>query len=174
MTETNINTSKPCDGERRAGTADFPLPGVELRVRDPASGEELSADEIGVIEVRGPNAFGGYWRMPEKTAAEPRDKDYFITGDLRRVDADGYVHIVGRGKDLIISGGFNVYRKEMEAAIDDIDGAVESAVIGVPHPDFGEGVVAVVVQPPKAALDEAAVVGALRDLHAALLSAAAR
>jgi malonyl-CoA/methylmalonyl-CoA synthetase len=145
MTETNMNTSNPYDGERVAGTVGFPLPGVDLRVADPATGSALGTDEIGVIEVRGPNVFKGYWRNPEKTREEFRPDGFFITGDLGKVDARGYVHIVGRGKDLIITGGYNVYPKEVETEIDAVPGVVESAVIGVPHPDFGEGVVAVVV-----------------------------
>ena len=145
MTETNMNTSNPYEGERKPGTVGFPLPGVELKICDPTSGEALGQGEIGVIEVRGPNVFAGYWQMPEKTAEELRADGWFITGDLGMIDADGYVHIVGRGKDLIITGGFNVYPKEIEGAIDDLPGVNESAVIGVPHPDFGEGVVAVVV-----------------------------
>ncbi len=145
MTETNMNTSNPYDGERRAGTVGFPLPDVELRITDPDSGNRLPDGEIGMIEVKGPNVFKGYWRMPEKTASEFRDDGFFITGDLGEIDKDGYVSIVGRGKDLIITGGYNVYPKEIELAIDAIDGVVESAVIGVPHPDFGEAVVGVVV-----------------------------
>ncbi|MGG7567501.1 malonate--CoA ligase [Rhodovulum sp. DZ06] len=144
MTETNMNTSNPYDRERRAGTVGFPLPGVELRVM--LDGKEVPRGEIGVLEVRGDNVFSGYWRMPEKTAEELRPDGWFITGDLGRVDEDGYVHIVGRGKDLIISGGFNVYPKEVEELIDDLPGVLESAVIGLPHPDFGEGVAAVVVR----------------------------
>lgn len=163
MTETNMNTSNPYSGERRAGTVGFPLPGVDLKVCDPSTGVELAQGEIGVIEVRGPNVFQGYWRMPEKTAEELRADGFFITGDLGQVDADGYVHIVGRGKDLIISGGFNVYPKEVETAIDAIDGVLESAVIGLPHKDFGEGVVAVVVPAKGATLEEASIIGALRD-----------
>jgi len=143
MTETNMNTSNPYKGERRAGTVGFPLPGVGLRVM--ADGAEVPRGEVGVIEVRGPNVFQGYWQMPEKTAEELRSDGWFITGDLGTVDADGYVSIVGRGKDLIISGGFNIYPKEVESVIDDIPGVKESAIIGVPHPDFGEAVVAVVV-----------------------------
>ncbi|WP_417520170.1 malonate--CoA ligase [Minwuia sp.] len=145
MTETNMNTSNPYDGDRRAGTVGFPLPGVELRVADPDDGSVLGPNEIGVIEVKGSNVFKGYWQMPEKTAEEFREDGFFITGDLGKVDADGYVTIVGRGKDLVISGGFNVYPKEIEEKIDDLPGVLESAVIGVPHPDFGEGVTAVVV-----------------------------
>lgn len=155
MTETTMNASNPYDGDRRAGTVGFPLPGIEMRVTNPETGEPLEVGEIGVIEVRGPNVFKGYWRMPEKTAAEFREDGFFITGDLGKVDEDGYFHIVGRGKDLIISGGFNVYPKEVETEIDGIDGVVESAVIGVPHADFGEGVAAIVVARPGATLSEA-------------------
>ncbi len=144
MTETNMNTSNPYDGERRPGTVGLPLPGVALRVCDGA-GRELPRGEIGTLEVRGDNLFSGYWQMPEKTAEEMRPDGFFITGDLGFVDADGYVTIVGRGKDLIISGGLNVYPKEVEEAIDALPGVVESAVIGVPHADLGEAVVAVVV-----------------------------
>ena len=143
MTETNMNTSNPCDGDRRAGTVGLPLPGVELKVCDPA-GRELPRGEIGTIEVRGPNVFKGYWNMPEKTAEELRSDGFFITGDLGFVDADGYVSIVGRGKDLVITGGFNVYPKEIEDVLDAFPEIGESAVIGIPHPDFGEGVVAIV------------------------------
>lgn len=145
MTETNMNTSNPYDGDRRAGTVGFPLPGVELVVADPTSGAQMPQGETGVLEVRGPNVFAGYWKMPEKTAEELRDNGFFITGDLGRIDEDGYVHIVGRQKDLIISGGYNIYPKEIELVVDALDGVGESAVIGVPHPDFGEAVVAVVV-----------------------------
>ena len=143
MTETNMSTSNPYDAERRAGTVGFPLPGVELRIMD--DGREVAQGEIGVIEVRGDNVFKGYWQMPEKTAEELRPDGWFITGDLATRDADGYVTIVGRAKDLIITGGFNVYPKELESLIDDIPGVLESAVIGVPHKDFGEAVVAIVV-----------------------------
>lgn len=161
MTETNMNTSNPYDGDRRAGTVGFPLPDVELKVCDPQSGETLPTGEIGVLEVRGPNVFAGYWQMPEKTAEELRQDGWFITGDLGKVDEDGYVHIVGRGKDLIITGGFNVYPKEVETLLDDIDGVLESAVIAAPHPDFGEGVVAIVVPDGSADLNEANLVNAL-------------
>ncbi|MBN8961689.1 MAG: malonyl-CoA synthase [Rhizobiales bacterium] len=161
MTETNMNTSNPYDGERVPGAVGFPLPGVSARVVDPETGKALAADEIGMIEVKGPNVFKGYWRMPEKTKSEFRDDGFFITGDLGKIDAKGYVHIVGRGKDLVISGGFNVYPKEIESEIDAIDGVVESAVIGVPHADFGEGVTAVVVPQKGAKLDEAAILHAL-------------
>ena len=144
MTETNMNTSNPYDGERRPGTVGFPLPGVELKICD-RDGRELPRGEIGTLEVRGPNLFSGYWQMPGKTAEEMRPDGFFITGDLGRIDGDGYVEIVGRGKDLIISGGLNVYPKEVETAIDDLEWVAESAVIGVPHPDLGEAVVAVIV-----------------------------
>ncbi|PBB18626.1 malonyl-CoA synthase [Mesorhizobium sp. WSM4313] len=161
MTETNMNTSNPYDGERRAGTVGFPLPGISLRITDPENGKSLPQGEIGMIEVKGPNVFAGYWRMPGKTKAEFREDGFFITGDLGLIDADGYVHIVGRGKDLIISGGYNVYPKEIESEIDALDGVSESAVIGVPHPDFGEGVTAVVVRKPGSAISAADIVGAI-------------
>ena len=162
MTETNMNTSNPYDGDRIAGTVGFPLPGVELRITEAEGGRVLPQGEIGVIEVKGPNVFKGYWRMPEKTAAEFRD-GWFITGDVGKVDERGYVHIVGRAKDLIISGGFNVYPKEVEGEIDALPGVEESAVVGVAHPDFGEGVTAIVVLKPGAALDEKAVIAALES-----------
>ena len=161
MTETSMNTSNPYEGERVAGTVGFPLPGVEVRVANPETGAILETAEIGMIEVRGPNVFKGYWRMPEKTKAEFREDGFFITGDLGMIDARGYVHIVGRGKDLVISGGYNVYPKEVEGEIDRLDGVTESAVIGVPHPDFGEGVVAVVVK-TNAALTEADILEPLK------------
>ncbi len=145
MTETNMNTSNPYEGERRAGTVGHALPGVEVKITDPASGEPVAAGDVGQIEVRGPNVFKGYWQMPEKTAAELRENGFFITGDLGKVDADGYVHIVGRDKDLIISGGYNIYPKEIELVLDAQPGVQESAVIGVPHADFGETVVGLIV-----------------------------
>ncbi len=148
MTETNMNTSNPYAGERRAGTVGFPLPGVEIKITRAESGETLPPGEIGEIEVRGPNVFKGYWEMPEKTAAELRADGFFITGDLGRIDEDGYVHIVGRNKDLIISGGYNIYPKEIELVLDDQPGVLESAVIGVPHADFGETVLGVLVAEP--------------------------
>src|SRR6266849_4353620 len=160
MTETGMNTSNPYDGERIAGSVGFPLSGVELRIADPATGKVLPPGEVGVIEIRGPNVFAGYWRMPKKTAAEFRD-GFFVSGDLGKIDARGYVHIVGRGKDLIITGGFNVYPKEIETEIDALPGVVESAVIGVPHPDFGEGVTAVVVKDKAANLSEQTILAAL-------------
>jgi malonyl-CoA/methylmalonyl-CoA synthetase len=145
MTETNMNTSNPYNAERRAGTVGFPLPGIELRIIDEITEELLFQGEIGMIEIRGPNVFQGYWNMPEKTAADLRENEFFITGDLGKIDARGYVHIVGRSKDLIISGGYNIYPKEIEQILDDVPGVLESAVIGVPHADFGETVLAVVV-----------------------------
>jgi malonyl-CoA/methylmalonyl-CoA synthetase len=157
MTETNMNTSNPYDGDRVAGTVGFPLPGVSVRITDPETGKPLAQGEIGMIEVKGPNVFKGYWRMPEKTAAEFRTDGFFITGDLGKIDERGYVHIVGRGKDLIITGGYNVYPKEVETEIDAMLGVIESAVIGVDHPDFGEGVTAVVVAGKDHTLDEAGV-----------------
>ncbi|WP_081161992.1 malonate--CoA ligase [Ensifer aridi] len=163
MTETNMNTSNPYDGERIAGTVGFPLPGVTVRVTDPATGAVLPAEETGMIEIKGPNVFKGYWRMPEKTAAEFTADGFFISGDLGKIDRRGYVHIVGRSKDLVISGGYNIYPKEVEGEIDQLEGVAESAVIGVPHPDFGEGVTAIVVRMPDAALDETAILGALQD-----------
>ena len=163
MTETGMNTSNPYDGKRIAGTVGFPLPGVEARVAAPESGAALGADEIGVIEVRGPNVFSGYWRMPEKTRDEFRSDGFFITGDIGKIDPRGYIHIVGRAKDLIITGGFNVYPKEIESEIDALPGVTESAVIGLPHPDFGEGVTAVIVLQKGAALSEKDVAASLQD-----------
>lgn len=145
MTETTMNTSNPYDGERRAGTVGFPLPGVEARITDEKTGVILKSNEIGILEVRGPNVFKGYWRMPEKTKTEFRDDGFFITGDIAQIDSEGYVAIVGRAKDLIISGGYNVYPKEIEIKIDALENVMESAVIGAPHPDFGEAVIAVIV-----------------------------
>ena len=163
MTETNMNTSNPYDGARIAGTVGPALPGVDIRITDPATGATLKSDEIGMIEIRGPNVFKGYWRNPEKTKSEFRDDGFFISGDLGRLDDKGYVTIVGRNKDLIISGGYNVYPKEVESEIDALEGIVESAVIGVPHPDFGEAVFAVAVRKTGATIDEDAVLSALKD-----------
>ena len=146
MTETNMSTSNPFDGDRRAGTVGFALPGVDIRIADPQTGAPLPDGEIGIIEQRGDNVFLGYWEMPEKTAESFRDDGFFITGDMAVRDADGYISIVGRDKDLIISGGLNVYPKEVEGMIDAVEGVLESAVIGVPHRDFGEAVVAVIVR----------------------------
>ncbi len=163
MSETAMLTSNPYRPEsaRRGGTVGFALPGVGVRVRDD-KGSPVASSEIGSIEVKGPNVFMGYWRMPEKTADEFTPDLWFKTGDVGKVDAEGYVTIVGRSKDLIISGGYNVYPAEIEGYLNDMAGVAESAVIGVPHPDFGEGVVAVVVARPGAALDAAALITALK------------
>jgi len=163
MTETGMNSSNPYDGERRAGTVGFALPGVEIRVVDPESGAELPAGDVGMIEVRGPNVFKGYWRMPEKTREELHEDGFFVTGDLGFFDEDGYLHIVGRGKDLIISGGFNVYPKEVEQFLNEQEGVAESAVIGVPHPDFGEGVVGILVAEKGATVDTDVIAAELAD-----------
>ncbi len=165
MSETVMLTSNPYreqDGPRKGGTVGFPLPGVGLRVQDDA-GQALPAGEIGGIQVQGPNVFGGYWRMPEKTKEEFTADGWFKTGDVGRVDAQGYVTIVGRSKDLIITGGYNVYPAEVEGFINDMAGVAESAVVGVPHPDFGEAVVAVLIAKPGAAMDSAAIVAALKS-----------
>jgi malonyl-CoA/methylmalonyl-CoA synthetase len=167
MTETNMNTSNPYDKERRAGTVGFALPDVALRIVDAETAIKVEQGEIGIIEVKGPNVFQGYWQMPEKTMAEFRADGFFITGDLATQDKDGYITIVGRGKDLIITGGFNVYPKEIEGVIDDMEGIVESAVFGVPHDDFGEGVVAAIVCTAGAVVKEAALIKTLKkDLAA--------
>jgi malonyl-CoA/methylmalonyl-CoA synthetase len=152
MTETNMNTSNPYEGERRAGTVGLPLPDVELRIAD-AHGAELPRGETGVVEVRGPNVFLGYWNMPQKTEAEMRPDGWFITGDLGVQDAAGYVTIVGRGKDLIISGGYNIYPKELELVLDAAEGVLESAVIGVQDGDLGEVPLAVLVPQAGAQID---------------------
>ncbi len=147
MSETAMLTSNPYEGERRGGTVGFALPGVTVRVRDGA-GKELPPGEIGGIEVKGPNVFQGYWRMPEKTKEEFTADGFFRTGDVGKIDERGYISIVGRSKDLIISGGYNVYPAEIETCINDMQGVAESALVGVPHPDFGEVGVAVVVARP--------------------------
>jgi len=161
MTETSMNTSNPYDGERIPGSVGLALPGVEIRITDPETGAALPQGEVGMIEVRGPNVFQGYWRMPEKTRAEFREDGFFVSGDLGYIDPRGYVFISGRGKDLIISGGFNVYPAEVEAAIEALPGVAECAVIGAPHADFGEAVVAVVTPRPGATLEEKAMIAAL-------------
>jgi malonyl-CoA/methylmalonyl-CoA synthetase len=164
MSETAMLTSNPYDakdGERRGGTVGFPLPGVGVRVRGEA-GQDLPADEIGGIEVRGPNVFKGYWRMPEKTREEFTADGWFKTGDVGQIDKRGYVTIVGRSKDLIISGGYNVYPAEIEGYINEMPGVAESAVVGVPHPDFGEVGVAVLTLKPGAALQPEAVIAGLK------------
>jgi len=167
MSETVMLTSnpyEPAQGERRGGTVGFPLPGVSLRVRDD-QGQDLPTGEIGNIQVRGPNVFAGYWRMPEKTKEEFTADAYFKTGDVGKVDSLGYVTIVGRSKDLIISGGYNVYPAEVEAFINELPGVAESALVGVPHPDFGEVGVAIVIARAGATLDADAIV---RELKARL------
>jgi malonyl-CoA/methylmalonyl-CoA synthetase len=167
MTETGMNTSNPYDGDRVAGSVGLPLPGVVLRIVDEATGAVLGAGEIGMIEVKGPNVCAGYWRNPEKTAAAFREDGFFITGDLGVIDDQGYASIVGRDKDLIISGGLNVYPKEVETEIDALAGVAESAVIGLPHPDLGEAVTAVVAANALSGLTESAVLAALAGRLAA-------
>jgi malonyl-CoA/methylmalonyl-CoA synthetase len=165
MSETVMLTSNPYHGDpalRRGGTVGLPLPGVQVRVRA-AHGQPCAAGEIGGIEVRGPNVFAGYWRMPEKTREEFTADGWFKTGDVGRFDADGYLTIVGRSKDLIISGGYNVYPAEVEALINELPGVAESAVVGVPHPDFGEAVIAVVVPRAGAVLQPEDIPGALKS-----------
>lgn len=147
MTETGMNLSNPLNGPRIAGTVGTPLPGVSIRIVDESNGD-VATGEVGQLLVRGANVFKGYWRMPEKSAEDFTSDGYFKTGDLARIDANAYVAIVGRAKDLVISGGYNVYPKEVESFLDGLDGIVESAVIGLPHPDFGEAVVAVAVREP--------------------------
>ena len=164
MSETTMLTSNPYlpkDGERRGGTVGFPLPGVQLRVQDDG-GQNLPTNEIGGIQVKGPNIFKGYWRMPEKTAEEFTADGFFKTGDVGKIDERGYVTIVGRSKDLIISGGYNVYPAEIESTINDMPGVAESAVIGVPHPDFGEVGVAVLILKPNATLSPESVIADLK------------
>jgi malonyl-CoA/methylmalonyl-CoA synthetase len=161
MSEAGMITSNPYDGERRGGTVGFPLPGVAVRVVD--DGAALGPGKPGVVEIKGPNVFAGYWRMPEKTREEFSADGWFRTGDVGQWSEDGYLSIVGRAKDLIISGGYNVYPKEIELVIDAMPGVVESAVVGVPHPDFGESVTAVVVKQQGAALDDAAVIAHVKS-----------
>jgi malonyl-CoA/methylmalonyl-CoA synthetase len=164
MSETVMLTSNPytaAQGERRGGTVGFALPGVQLRVRDD-NGRDCTTDEIGNIEVSGPNVFAGYWRMPEKTKEEFTADGFFKTGDVGKIDGLGYIVIVGRSKDLIISGGYNVYPAEIEGYINEMAGVAESAVVGVPHPDFGEVGVAIVIPKVGAALDGDAIVAELK------------
>ncbi len=164
MSETCMLTSNPYDakvGERRGGTVGFPLPQVQVRVSDDKGGQ-CPVGEIGGIEVKGPNVFGGYWRMPEKNKEEFTADGWFKTGDVGKFDERGYVTIVGRSKDLIISGGYNVYPAEIEGYINDMAGVAESAVVGVPHPDFGEAVVAVVVCKSGAVVEGEAVAATLK------------
>ena len=161
MTEGGMFASNPYQGERRRGTVGLPLPGTELRlVAD--DGQPVREGEVGRIEVRGDNVFVGYWQMPDKTAEEFSPGGWFRTGDLGSADAEGYVSIVGRSKDLIITGGLNVYPKELETLIDALPGVAESAVIGLPDPDFGEAVTAVVVARNGATLGAADIIGALK------------
>ncbi|CAN7402703.1 malonate--CoA ligase [Variovorax paradoxus] len=165
MSETVMLTSNPynpAQGERRGGTVGFALPGVRLRVRDDA-GRDCTTDEIGNIQVSGPNVFAGYWRMPEKTKEEFTADGFFKTGDVGKIDGRGYVTIVGRSKDLIISGGYNVYPAEIEGYINELPGVAESAVVGVPHPDFGEVGVAIVIAKGNGALDPDAIVAELKS-----------
>ncbi len=166
MTETGMITSNPLDGERRAGTVGSPLPDVQVRTTDEA-GKACAVDEIGGLQVKGDNVLPGYWQMPEKNAEEFTADGFFKTGDLGKISADGYVTIVGRSKDLVISGGYNVYPKEIELLLDDIDGISESAVIGLPHPDFGEAVAAVVVGEAKATLVESEIIAKVKGKLAA-------
>ena len=165
MSETVMLTSNPCrpeDGDRIGGTVGFALPGVGVRVRDD-QGESCKPEEIGNIEVRGPNVFSGYWRMPEKTKEEFTADGWFKTGDVGKQDKRAYISIVGRSKDLIITGGYNVYPAEIEAYVNDMAGVAETAVVGVPHADFGEAVLAVVVAKRGAALDGQAIISALKS-----------
>jgi len=163
MTETGMNTSNPLEGNRKPGTVGPPLPGVQVRIVD-AQDHDVPAGETGQLLVKGANVFQGYWRLPDKTSEEFTGDGFFRTGDLARMDADGYISIVGRAKDLIISGGFNIYPKEIEGYLDKLDGVLESAIIGAPHPDFGEAVVAVIVRKPEGmALTEASVIAALKS-----------
>lgn len=161
MSETAMLTSNPYDGERRGGTVGFALPGVSLRVQGDG-GQSLPAGEVGAIEVKGANVFQGYWRMPEKTKEEFTADGFFKTGDVGKIDERGYIHIVGRSKDLIISGGYNVYPAEIEGYINDMPGVAESALIGVPHPDFGEVGVAIVIAKPGSTLDGDAIIASLK------------
>lgn len=162
MTETNMTISNPYAGDRIAGTVGMPMPGVSIRIADPDTGAALPQGDVGVIEIAGPNVFQGYWRMPEKTAAEFRD-GYFISGDLGLVDERGYISIVGRAKDLIISGGYNVYPAEVEAALDELPQVHESAVVAVPHRELGEAPVAVVVPRDKDFADADAIRAGIVD-----------
>jgi malonyl-CoA/methylmalonyl-CoA synthetase len=163
MSETMMNTSNPYEGVRLAGSVGPPLKGISLRVRNVENGAvEADADVVGTLEVKGPNVFAGYWHDEEKTRGEFSADGWFKTGDVGRIDRNGYVHIVGRAKDLVISGGYNVYPKEVETELDAIEGVLESAVFGVPHPDFGEGVTAAVVARPGAVLSEEAILESVK------------
>ncbi len=162
MTEAGMITSNPYDGDRVPSTVGYALPGVSARVADD-TGSEAPRGEVGILEIKGPNVFQGYWCMPEKTAEEFRKDGFFITGDMATMDDEGRISIVGRAKDLVISGGFNVYPKEVENAIDEMEGVKESAVIGIQHPDFGEGVTAVIVKEVKSGITEEQVMAFLQD-----------
>jgi len=164
MSETMMNTSNPYEGVRLPGSVGPPLPGVAMRVANSETGEiDLAPDVIGTLQVKGPNVFAGYWRDEQKTRSEFTADGWFKTGDVGKIDRNGYVHIVGRAKDLVISGGYNVYPKEVESELDAVEGVLESAVFGVPHPDFGEGVTAVVVAKPGAELSEQSIVASVKD-----------
>ncbi len=162
MTETNMNSSNPLHGVRKPGTVGLPLPGVEIRITDD-TGESVRGGEVGNLQVRGENVFKGYWKLPEKTAEDIAADGWFNTGDQGQIDDDGYVSIVGRAKDMVISGGLNIYPKELELFIDDLPGVRESAIIGVPHADFGEAVVAVVVRKPAATVAEQEIIRAAKE-----------
>ncbi len=166
MTETSMNTSNPYEGARVPGSVGLPLPGVEIRIADRETGAVLGTGAVGIVEVKGPNVFSGYWNMPEKTAEDFRPDGFFVTGDIGRIDENGYLWILGRAKDIVITGGYNVYPKEVELVIDELPGVLESAVIGVPHADFGQAVVAVVVPEPGASLSESAILDHLRPVLA--------
>ncbi len=164
MSETMMNTSNPYDGVRLPGSVGPPLKGTSVRVRNSENGAiEAGPDVVGTLEVKGPNVFAGYWRDEEKTRSEFSADGWFKTGDVGRIDRNGYVHIVGRAKDLVISGGYNVYPKEVETELDAVEGVLESAVFGVPHPDFGEGVTAVVVAKPGAVISEEAIIESIKE-----------
>jgi malonyl-CoA/methylmalonyl-CoA synthetase len=162
MTETNMNTSNPYIGARKPGTVGLPLPGTEIRIVD-KNGDAVPQGEVGMITVRGPNVFQGYWRQPDKTKAEFRHDGFFITGDMGQRDAEGYISIVGRGKELVITGGLNVYPREVETSLNAVPGVSDSAVFGLPHPDLGEGVTAVIVASGGEKLTEARILAALED-----------
>src|ERR1700748_3066212 len=163
MSETMMNASNPYDGVRLAGSVGPPLQGISMRVANADTGVvEKQADVIGTLEVKGPNVFAGYWHDEQKTRSEFSADGWFKTGDVGRIDRNGYVHIVGRAKDLVISGGYNVYPKEVETELDAIEGVLESAVFGVPHPDFGEGVTAAVVAKPGAVLSGGAIIKSVK------------
>jgi malonyl-CoA/methylmalonyl-CoA synthetase len=162
MTETGMNTSNPYAGERRGGTVGLPLPGIEVRVVDDADAP-VSVGRTGHIQVRGPNVMPGYWKLPRKNSEEFTADGFFRTGDLGTFDARGYLSIVGRAKDMVISGGYNVYPREIELLLDELPGVRESAVFGIPHPDFGEAVMAAIVPGPGAQLSEAAVIAHVKS-----------